>query len=213
MRELTLDELRELHDADWPGLQADLEAARVEEIAEARVVPCERALTRAGCAYGVRVSTDAEPAPCAPNLRALPGRYRAWVLAQTGIAVALEPLDDDDVYLRAHRDDLFALQRVSDGDLVPLASMKRVAAGPSFPLVTWLRNSVFPTYVEDVLRSKQSHADVVLVGAENAIVSSLVFARLVRGVTYRFRPKLRGGYRIFEPVVADMGASPIGPYR
>lgn len=192
--ELALEQMRAVQEATWPGVQRDLEVGRVRELRVAEVVPTERALTRTGGAYGVQIAPNVSPAPAAPNLVALPGRYRAWVLPISAVAVALEPLDDEAVYLRAYRADVLAVQGIaSDADLGRLGG----------------------TVDEVQLLKKTAHANTVEFGQfppDNLWVNETLFGRLFAGLRYRRR---RRWFRstILEPIAPELVTTHVGPYR
>lgn len=114
-RRLSLEELRALVPYDVPGLAGDLSRRRVVLREEVMVEEGARALGGNGTTLGVRGPRGL--APIGPDLAVMPGRYRAWVLPSSGVALALEPLDDPDRYLAAHRASLLAIQKVDEADL------------------------------------------------------------------------------------------------
>lgn len=151
------------------------------------------ASARDGGAYGASIAPDVEPAPVAPNLVALPERYRAWVLPISGVAIALERLDEEAVYLRAYRADILAVQGIaSDTDLRHLGgSVDEVA-----------------------LTKKSAHADSVSFSKlDHLWVRARLFSRLFIGLHYRRR---RRWFRttILEPIAPeDITSTAVGPYR
>lgn len=190
--ELALEQIRAVQESTWPGLQRDLELRRVREVSATEVVPIDDALARHGGAYGARVAAGVPPAPVAPNLLALPGRYRVWVLPISGVAVALEPLDEEAVYLRAYRADILAVQELaSDADLDALGG----------------------TVDEVVVQEKSAHADSVSFSRLDHLgVGARLFSRLFVGVRYRRRRRWFRG-TILEPIAPEIVATTVGPYR
>lgn len=114
-RQLSFDELRSLVAYDVPGLAQDLSRRRVVLREEVMVEEGAPALDRKGTSLGIRGPHGL--APIGPQLSVMPGRYRAWVLPSSGVAVSLEPLDDAESYLPAHRASLLAAQSIDEADV------------------------------------------------------------------------------------------------
>lgn len=191
--EIALEQVRAVQEATWPGVQHDLEVGRVREIAQVHVVPVEEPLTPEGTAFGIELTAGAEPAPVAPNLIAMPGRYRGWVLPTSGVAVALEALDDETSYQRAYRAHVLALQGITD-DAVLERIRARIDEGP--------------------IVKKNPHSYVISFGDINDLrVSSRLFSRLFIGVPLRRHVRF---FRttIIEPIAPkDAIVGNVGPYR
>ena len=203
--ELAPEQIRSLHACTWRGLQEDIARGRVKELSHAEVIPIDDALDESGAAYGVRVSPSASPAPVAPHLVALPGRYRAWVLPVSGIAVALEPLDDEADYLRAHRAHILELQGLDDDDLIPLEEALRPPG-----ILRRFMHRLEPRVAEGALEDKTWRNTVKIGDANLGPLAPIVVARLVVGVRYRVRPD-RSGRRVIEPIAPEITTT--GPYR
>jgi hypothetical protein len=213
--ELALEQLRGIADATWPSVQTDIDRRHVVELPEVAVVPCDEALSPAGSMYGIKRPNDEKPVPISPILDAYAGRYRAWVLPLSGVAVALEPLDDEVSYLREHRRYLLALQKVTDAELVPLSELRlggmiEFGSEPTnalFSLANYLRSGFVRAYWEgrfEKRRARPSSGDPFFTFAFGQ--------RLVLGTLYRIRPTTTRD-RVYEAVVPEEDTAGIGPYR
>lgn len=190
--ELALEQIRAVAEATWPGVQRDIELRRVREIAEVTIVPTDEPLTPEGAAFGIRITPDASPVPVSPNLVALPGRYRAWVLPISGVAVALEQLEDEAVYLRAYRRHVLELQGIEDD-----AALERHGG----------------RVVDVVIKRKKAHSSVVSFGPADNHRTPELFAVLFVGMAYRRHSRFFGR-TIIEPVAPpEIVTTNVGPYR
>jgi hypothetical protein len=208
---IALEQLRAIKEVTWPGVQGDIERNRVVELPVVDVVHCDESLSPVSSSYGIRRRGDEPPIPLAPGLEAHRGRYRAWVLPISGVAVALEALDDEATYLRDHRRDLLEIQHVDEADLVPLTelrlrgSMVCGAMGPR-SLIAFLRrltNRPIDGYYEGPFERRwRSHPQL-----------EPAYRQLVLGTTYRMRPATTTWHWVIEPVVANDESFRVGPYR
>jgi hypothetical protein len=213
--ELALEQLRGITDATWPSVQTDIERKHVVELPEVAVVPCDEALSPVGSMYGIKRPTDEKPVPISPILDAYAGRYRAWVLPLSGVAVALEPLDDDVSYLREHRRYILEVQQVTDADLIPLTEL-RVGSMFEFgsepvngvlSLANYVRSGFVRAYWEGRFEKRR-----VRPSSRDPFFSFSVGQRLVLGSLYRIRPTRRSTHA-YEAVVPEEETAGIGPYR
>jgi hypothetical protein len=216
--ELALEQLHHIKDALWPGLQSDIDRNRVVVLPEVEIIRCRTPLTPAGPRLGIEVEGADRPAPLSPGVETFRGRHRAWVLPASGVAVAVEPLDDEASYLRQHRRDLLALQDVEDAQLVPLAGLRRgeaseLGATPLeqlYALAKWLINGRVRAYFEGPFERRRAKIDPTT--EPFAAGGYEVYATLVVGRTYRIRPT-KSLRRIIEPVGAEGATAGVGPYR
>jgi len=216
MRDLTLDELRLVADLTWPSIQSDIDANHLVELPEVEVVAAEAPLFEESSIYAYRHSAGERHKPIAPGLRTLPGRYRGWVLPLSGVCVALEPLDDELSYLRAHRRELFVVQEVDESAFIPLGELRRaqpreyggVPANDFYALYGWLRNRRVRAYYEgpfQIMRHRNAIDDPFgRVGR--------VHKYLVPGTLYRIRP-MKSGPGAVEVVLPEGERETVGPYR
>jgi hypothetical protein len=214
--ELALEQLHHIKDVTWPSVQSDIERNHVVEIAEVEIVACTETLSETGSAYGIRRTPEDDPVPISPALGAFPGRHRAWVLPISWVAVAIEPLDDEMSYLRAHRRDLFARQGVDEARLLPLTDLRLGNPGEFGPapvnvgqaVLGFLSNRFKHAYFEGRFehRRRRPHYTDPFGGAW------ALRHQLVLGTSYRIRPE-RFVRRIIEPVIPEDDKDGVGPYR
>ena len=213
---IATDQLRGIAELTIAGIQTDIERNHVVEIPEVDVVRCEKALSPAGSAYGIKRPTAEAPIPIAPTLDAFAGRYRAWVLPLSGVAVALEPLDEEASYLREHRRLLFELQHVEDAALIPLTELRlghamEFGENPqnfAVSLFSYLAHRFVRSYFEARFekRVRNKYEDDPFAPANP------LYPWLVIGARYRIRPTKKWRH-IVEPVVPEEDLKVAGPYR
>jgi hypothetical protein len=215
--ELALEQIHFVKEATWPGVQHDIERKQVVAVPEVEIVRCDAPLTPTGSAYGIRRPGEETVVPISPGVSAFCGRYRAWLLPTSGVAVAVEPLDDELSYLREHRRIVLERQEADPATFIPLGKLRKGRASefglaPDNALRSlfgYVSSGFVRAYYEGPLEMRPARYDH---GMHTFAIANDFLDMLVIGAIYRIRPTT-DWRRIVEPVVPEEVNQPVGPYR